>query len=151
LSNSSQKFVTPLLFTIRQSRLLLYLLIIIHSIAVVACFNNGLPWFYQFFALFLVIISAMFYGRDYKKFQPFVIRYNQAMGWQLAKMKNDDYQELQVLPTTILTAQFIVLHFQLQTGRKQSLVIMNDALDFKDYQYLLVGLKISGLSENKTD
>jgi len=151
LSNSSQKFVVPQLFTIKQSRLLLCLLLIIHGLAIIACFSNGLAWFYQLFALFWVIISAAFYGRDYKNFQPFVIRHNEAVGWQLAKTKNDDYQSIQILPTTVLTAQCIVLHFQLQTGKKQYVVIMNDALDSKDYHYLLVDLKISGLSKNDAD
>ncbi len=93
----------------------------------------------------MVIISAVFYGRNYQKFQPYDIRHNEVLGWQLAKIEND-YQNIMILPTTVLTVQFIVLHFQFQAGRKQALFIMKDALEKSDYQRLLVELKVSGLS-----
>lgn len=147
MPNSLPKSVVPQLFTIRQSRLRLHGLVIIHSLAAIASFSNGLPLLYKFFAVLSVISSAIFYGRDYKNFQPYYIRYNEAVGWQLAKTENN-YQVLNILPTTVLTAQIIVLHFRLQTGKKQSLVIVNDALETEDYRSLLVELKISGLANN---
>ena len=141
----SKKFVTPQLFKIKQSRLFLYLLLINHVLATIACFSNGLPSNYQLIALFVVIISAGFYWRDYKKFHPYVICHNEAVGWQLAKIEND-YQNIMILPTTVLTAQFIILHFRFKAGRKQALFIVNDALNTEDYRHLLVELKVSGLS-----
>ena len=140
-----KKFVTSQLFKIKQSRLFLYLLIINHTLATIACFSNGLAINYQLMTLFMVIMSASFYWRDYKNFQPYDIRHNEAVGWQLAKIEND-YQNIMVLPTTVLTAQFMVLHFRFQTGRKQALLIVNDALNTEDYRRLLVELKVSGLS-----
>jgi hypothetical protein len=141
----SKKLVIPQLFRIKQSGLFLYLLIINHTLAIIACFSNGLAIGYQLVALFIVIISAIFYWRDYKKFQPYDIRHNEALGWQLAKIEND-YQTISILPTTVLTAQFIVLHFQFQAGQKRAVLIVNDALEKQDYRRLLVELKVSGLS-----
>ena len=141
----SKKFVAPQLFKIKQSRLFLYLLLINHLLATFACFSNGLPSHYQLIALFIVIISASFYWQDYKKFQPYNIRHNETLGWQLAKIEND-YQNIIILPTTVLTAQFIILHFRFKMGRKQALLIVNDTLDKQDYRYLLVELKVSGLA-----
>lgn len=141
----SKKFVALQLFKIKQSRLFLYLLFINHGLATIACFSNGLPSHYQLIALFVVIISASFYWQDYKKFQPYDIRHNEAFGWQLAKIENN-YQNIIILQTTVLTAQFIVLHFRFHTGKKQTVLIVNDALEKQDYRRLLVELKVSGLS-----
>jgi hypothetical protein len=140
-----KKFVIPQLFKIKQSRLFLYLLLINHLLATFACFSNGLPINYQFIALFIVVISASFYWLDYKKFQSYTISHNKVSGWQLAKIENN-YQDIKILPTTVLTAQFIVLHFRFHTGKKQAVLIVNDALEKQDYRRLLVELKVSGLS-----
>jgi len=139
-----KKLVVPQLFRIKQSNLLLYLLFINHALATCACFSNGLAIGYQLVAVFMVIISASFYRRDYKNFQPYDICHNETLGWQLAKIEND-YQNIMILPTTVLTAQFMILHFQFQTGRKQALFIVKDALEKQDYRRLLVELKVSGL------
>jgi len=114
-------------------------------LATIACFSNGLAINYQLIALLTVIISANFYWQDYQKFQSYVICHNEAIGWQLAKIENN-YQNIMVLPTTVLTAQFIVLHFRFQRGRKQALLIVNDALNKQDYRRLLIELKTSRLS-----
>lgn len=132
-------------FKIKQSRLFLYFLFINHTLATIASFSNGLSRDYQLIALFTVIISACFSWRNYKNFQPYTIRYHEMTNWQLAKIEND-YQKIIVLPTTVLSTQFIILHFQLQTGRKQTLFIINDALTRQNYRCLLVELKVSGLS-----
>ena len=135
----------PQLFRIKQSRLFLYLLLINHALATIACFSNGLAINYQLAAFFIVIISVNVYWHNYKNFQPYNIRHNEALGWQLAKIKND-YQTIIILPTTVLTAQFIVLHFRFQTNKKQALLIVNDALEKQSYRHLLVELKVSALS-----
>lgn len=147
MPNLSKKSAIPQLFTLKQSRLLLYLLIITHSLAAIASLVNGLPLAYKLLALLSVISSAVFYWRDYKQFQPYHIRHSEASGWQLAKSKND-YQTMQILPTSVLTASLIVLHFRLKTRKKHSLVIIKDTLTMEAYRALLVDLKIFARQEN---
>ncbi|NOQ36019.1 MAG: hypothetical protein GQ569_08995 [Methylococcaceae bacterium] len=149
MPNLSKQSAPPLLFEIKQSPRLLYLLIITHALAVIASINNGLPWLYQLAALLIVMVSALFYWRDYHHFQSYQIRHSEAFGWQLAQTEND-YQTLQILPTTVLTAPLIVLHFRLQSRKTHSLLIINDALNTRDYRALLVGLKISGLQKSQS-
>jgi len=145
LQTLSKKLEVSQLFRIKQSNSLLYLLLINHALATIACFSNDLAIDYQLVAFFIVIISARFYWQDYHKFQSYDIRYNEAFGWQLAKSENN-YQNITILPTTVLTARFIVLHFRFQEGRKQAVLIVNDALEKQNYRHLLVELKVSSLS-----
>ena len=133
---------------IKQSRKLFYFLITVHILAVVACVNNGLAFFYQLFFLFIVIGSAFFYFHKFYHFKPYQIRYSELSGWQLAESAHD-FQTMQILPTSVLTAQLLVLHFRLKTRKQYSLLIFNDALNTQDYRTLLVDLKISGLQKDK--
>jgi hypothetical protein len=120
-------------------------LLVIHSLAFIASLSHGLSVVYKLIACVVVIISALFYWRQSQAFQAYTISYETINGWQWAKTTNH-YQPMTILPTTVLTAQVIVLHFRLSTGKKRSLVIVHDALGVQDYRRLLVNLKISKLS-----
>lgn len=102
--------------------------------------------------MFLAVVTGnlFFYLRHYyTQFQPYCIRYHEASTWSVA-ITGNEFQTLQILPSTVVTIWLIVLHFRLENGKFQSLLIFNDALSDKDYRGLVVTLKIAGLSEHNT-
>jgi hypothetical protein len=110
-----------------------------HFLAAVASLINGLFWYYQGMIFLAVLISLYRYLRDYWEFQAYQLRYSAAADWQLAG-QNSEFQTLQILPSSVITAWVTVLHFQI-ADKKQQLVIFKDALADKDYRALVVMLK----------
>ncbi|MDQ7090181.1 MAG: hypothetical protein Q9M50_05980 [Methylococcales bacterium] len=123
-------------------------MIFIHSLAAFASVYHDLSGAGKLLSFGGVILSGLFYYHDYKKFQPYYIRYSSKVKWQLAKTETN-FQTITILPTTVLTAQFIVLHFYLDGSKKQSLILVRDALKNTEFKILLVALKISGLTSAK--
>jgi toxin CptA len=127
---------------------LLRFLIITHSLAVFASLANALPWLYKLLSLAAVGLSLFISLRRYHyQFQPYCIRYNETSAWSIAMM-DDDFQPMQILPSSVITSWLIVLHFQLENGKHQQSVILNDALSEQDYRTLVVTLKIASLSQD---
>lgn len=144
----SKKSATAQLFSVNKSRLLIRWLIFTHTLAAFAGLANGLPWVYKIIAVLLVLCSLFIYLRRYHyQFQPYQLKYNEDASWSVA-FRNNEFQTVQLLPTSVITAWLIVLHFRLQSGKFQSLVIFNDALNSQNYRSLIVTLKIAGLNGN---
>lgn len=124
------------------------MLVITHGLAGFASLANGLPWLYKLAVFTFVGISFYSYlCRYYFQFQSYQIS-NNSVGWQLAVIA-DDFQTIQILPSSVITVWLIVLHFRLENGKFQSLVLLNDALESQDYRALVVALKIAGLCQEK--
>lgn len=82
--------------------------------------------------------------RYHRQFQPYQIRHTDHSIWQLATTA-DDFQTIEILPSSVITVWVIVLHFRIENGNCRSLAIINDALNDKDYRALAVALKITGI------
>jgi len=67
-------------------------------------------------------------------------------GWEFADFDNVFFQ-MQVMPSTVLTPYFLILHFQPHNHSKRTILICRDALIDDEYRKLLVILKISGLKK----
>lgn len=136
-------------FQINKSPLLIKLLVIIHSLAGFASLANGLILTYKLIALLTVGYSLFFYLRRYHfQFQTSRLRHNENSDWSIAMTKNGDFQDLEILPSSVVTSWLIVLHFRLENCKQHSLVIFNDALNNQDYRRLMVALKIAGLKQD---
>lgn len=123
------------------------MLIITHALAIFAGLANSLFWFYKLIALIVVGCSLFVYLRRYHyQFQPYQLKYNEDSVWSVA-ITDNDFQTMQILPSSVITTWLIVLHFRLENGKRQDLVILNDALNQQDYRSLAVSLKIAGLSQ----
>lgn len=125
---------------------MLRLLVIIHSLAAFASLANALPWIYKPIPLIAVGCSLFLYLRRYHlQFEPYHIKRNEDSVWYV-DYKSGDFQVMQILPSSVITSWLIVLHFRLEHhGKRHSLVILNDALNDKDYRTLAVILKIAEL------
>jgi hypothetical protein len=144
---SSKKSATAQRFRINKSPLLVHLLIIIHSLAVFACLANALPWFYKLMILAVVVSSLVLTLRRYHtQFKSYHIQHNETSVWQLASSENA-IETIKILPSSVVTCWVILLHFRLENDECHSLIILNDALNEKDYRALAVTLKIAGLCQ----
>ncbi len=118
------------------------MLILIHGLAGGASWVNALPVIVKLLILLAVSISLSGYLLHFcYQFQPYILSYTADLGWQLCK-KNNQLETVQVLPSTVITTELIVLHLQCQQQKTRRVVIFNDALSDKDYRALVVMLKI---------
>lgn len=143
----SKKSAAAQVFNINKSPLLLRLLVIIHSLAAVAGLANALPWLYKIITLIAVACSLLFYLRRYHlQFEPCSIKCHANSAWSVA-YQGGDFQTMQILLSSLVTTWLIVLHYRLENGKRDSLLILNDALSETDYRALAVALKIAELSQ----
>jgi len=134
------------LFEIHKSRRLLFLLLFLHSSAIVAGLSNGLAWFYKLFICVAIVISLWrCLQREWFNFQSYSLCYKKT-DWFI-NVAQGDSQLLQILPTTVVTTQLIVLHYQ--QLKKHQVLIFKDSLTAADYRTLQVLLKIT-YSVNRT-
>jgi hypothetical protein len=115
---------------------------------VIACIDNGLAVLYKLVALGCVSSSLWFYlSRYHLRSKPYQLSYNEQAQWWL--ITENTSQTLQILPSSVITTWLIVLHFRLENGQFQSLLIVKDALSTADYRTLVVTLKIAGLQDEQ--
>ncbi len=114
----------------------------IHALAAMAALHNSLPVIYQIVFFVTILISLFFYSRQMN--YPFSIRFTTSLGWEILNSENI-YQSVKILPTTVLTRFFSILHIEKLNERKQTMLILKDGMKQGDYRKLVIRLRISGL------
>jgi hypothetical protein len=138
----STKFVDSKTWLIGRSRQLRQWLIVIHSLASLANLSSGLEISYKLLILLLILYSLRCYLlKDKPPFKPEQLRYSSDEAWQLA-ITSADFQIMRILPSTVVTSAFIVLHARVGE-QKLHRVIFKDALTDNDYRALVSYLKIT--------
>jgi len=141
-----QKSDNLALFEVHRSRRLLFLLLFLHSSALIAGLSNSLAWFYKLFICIAVVISLWrCLQREWFNFQSYSLCCKKT-DWFI-NFAQGDSQPLQILPTTVVTTQVIVLHYKKK--KKHQVLIFKDSLTTADYRTLQVLLKIT-YSVNRT-
>ncbi len=131
-----KKLSTPFVAELKPSLKLQRLLIVIHVIALGACFANALP-------LQLKLITALLIGVNFKltfpplKIERRKISYTDKQGWQICD--GGEFLSVDILKSTVITTFFIFLHLR----DKPTILIANDALNEDAYRELIVRLKIT--------
>jgi len=139
----SKKFATAIKVTIKQSKHLNQVIVIIHVLAIISCMHNSLPLPDKLMLVVLVGINLYFNIAKYNtQFKAFSINYEDALGWQITDI-NQNFQAIQILPSSVITANLIVLHFLDHKQKSQQKIIFYDALNASDYRSLLVTLKLA--------
>lgn len=132
----SYKERTPFLAELKPSKNLQYLVMLTHGLAIAASFANTLPMLVKIIVVLCIFLHFKFtfpkFCQEHRK-----LKYSDKRGWELAD--GGDYEQVEVLPSTVLTTVFIFLHLRNRTA----LVIANDALSESDYRHLLVKLKMT--------
>lgn len=132
-----RKHEPPLLAELKQSRKLRQLLAIIHLLALGSSIANALPVIVKLVLLGGICIHFWFITNRFKD-KHYKIRHTEGLGWELAD--GNDVEAIEILTTTVITTFAIFLHFN-KNAKKQSLLILNDALSEHDYRRLIVRLK----------
>lgn len=61
-------------------------------------------------------------------------------------MAGADFSPIQILSSTVTTPLVIFLHYKKQLGKKQSMLIFNDAISPEAFRALTVELRINNLN-----
>lgn len=122
---------------LKPSKRLKQLLVIMHVLALAASIANALP-----IAIKLALSTGIFIHLRFMikrlKSERHEIKQSEALGWEISS--GNDFKSAQILNSTVITIFAIFLHFT-DNARKQSVLIVNDALTEDDYRRLIVRLK----------
>lgn len=140
--------LTTVVFIIRQSSLSIYGLTLLHVIAIIAAFYNGLYLIVRMGLIALIVASLIYYLKRELQFQPIFIRQGPINGWEIA-YSAEKYIAVEILPSTVVLSYFVILHFKTTDKSKQAILILKDALIDEEYRKLRVQLKILGLKNIK--
>ncbi len=135
-----KKTEPSLLLELKPSKRLEQLIIVIHALALGSSIANALPITVKLLLLSGICIHFHFMIKRLENEQ-YKIKHTEALGWEIAG--GNDFQPVQILNSTVITTFAIFLHFTDNT-RKQSVLIVTDALSENDYRRLIVRLKTAG-------
>jgi toxin CptA len=133
----AKKYQPPLQLELNDSKRLIMLMVLIHALALLASVMNSLPSILKC-VLLISLVSHCYFQLKKLKTTHQRIEHNET-GWRLA-MANS-FEEIQILPSTVISVFAIFLHFKVDNKPKQTLVIVSDALADEDYRCLIVRLK----------
>lgn len=111
-----------------------------YALALAASLANALPIAVKLVLLTGIGINLRFIIKQVKD-KHYLIKQSEGLGWELTD--GDDFKPIQILNSTVITRFAIFLHF-IDQAKKQSLLIVNDALSDDDYRRLIVRLKTAG-------
>jgi len=141
----SVKSEVPIWVEVKQSRYLLILIILTHSLAILSVLMP--PLFFGLKLLLIPLIFGSLYFQLYRykqEFYLFVLKHTTQFSWQL--LDKADFVEVQILGSSVISEWLIILHVQI--GKKQrSLLVFQDAVPAEIYRQLRVSLKITSLTE----
>jgi len=141
-----QKSEPLLLIEVQQSSALLVFLCLIHLSAILSIGLMSIVLTVKAFLLLGIIVSAYFYWwRYYNKFYCFSVKHSSESSWQLTSTDNDNFEDVAILKSTVITQSMIALHVKTNKGKKH-LLILADAVNEECFRQLHVRLKIYGLS-----
>lgn len=132
-----KKHEPSLLVELKPSQRLKQLLIIMHMLALASSIANALPIIVKLALLTGIYMHLQFIIKRLKN-EPYKIKHTEAWGWEVSS--GDDFKSIQILNSTVITLFAIFLHFN-NHEHKQSVLIVNDALNEDDYRRLIVKLK----------
>jgi len=145
----SQKCDPGLSLTIKTSNRLKVMVILFNIIALGAVIANAL-------ALAIKIsLSALICTHCWSTLRRLdavhhTIKHTEALGWEISE--GHDFVPIDILKSTVMTTFALFLQFKLvsqthswKSGRKKTLLVLNDALADEDYRRLIVKLKTTAI------
>jgi len=138
------RHLSPKVFIIKQSSLLCFSLSGMHLLAIVALYQNKLDFSARVVLVFIVLISLIRHLKREFQFQSVSIRISSEKRWQISFV-DSYFITIEILPSTVISPYFIILHFKQHQKPKQTLFILKDALVDDEFRRFVVQLKIAGL------
>jgi len=142
----SAKSEAPLWIAVKQSRYLLILIILTHSVAIICVLMLSSDFSLMLCLLIFVACSLFFQLYRYRQgFYLFILRHSAEFSWQL--LEKDKVLAAAILGSSVVSAWLIILHVQIDNKRR-SLLVFQDAVPAEIYRQLRVTLKITSLTEH---
>jgi xanthine/uracil/vitamin C permease (AzgA family) len=132
-----KKHEPPLSVELQPSRRLKQVLVTMHLLALASSIANALPVIVKL-ALAIGVGLHLYFVLTRLKSDQYAIKHSETSDWEIAS--DNDFKPIQILNSTVITLFAIFLHFN-KNAHKQSVLIVNDALNEDDYRRLIVRLK----------
>lgn len=139
----SKKSAPSQTFIIKPSSLLLKWLVLMHLLAILTTLICALSFSYQAIIIILILGSLWFYAQQGLKKHEIAIRYSSAFGWEIAVLEHNFFS-IEILPSTVITAYLIILHYKTHKKYTQTSLIIKDTLNEDEFRKLKVLLRITG-------
>lgn len=143
------KFEPGLLLTIKSSKRLKKMVVIVHTLALGASMVNALAFAIKISLLTLICIHCWLTVRRLNA-EHYTIKHTEALGWEVSE--GCDFASIEILKSTVITTHTLFLHFRhasqsqsWKPGYKKTLLVLNDALAEEDYRCLVVRLKTTAI------
>lgn len=117
---------------------------IIHILAVCSCLISTLPMTIKMVLLVGILLYLIYTLYLIANLTGFQLQYTSSRAWEAAF--NGVFSPIHILPSTVITPLVIFLHFKKQSGKKQSMLIFNDAISPEAFRKLTVELRINSLN-----
>jgi hypothetical protein len=130
---------------VKSSKILMFFICIIHVLAVYSCLLAAVPIVIKIVLPVGILLFLMLSLYQKSKLTGLKLQYSSSQAWQVA-MVGADYSQIQILPSTVITSLVIFLHYKKQSGKKQSMLIFNDAVSPEAFRKLTVELRINNLN-----
>jgi len=141
----TDKYQAALLLTLKPSKRIKKMVIIIHILALGASIANTLVFAIKISLFVLIGIHCWLAVRRLNT-EHYTIKHTDAFGWEV--LDGQDFASIEILKSTVITTFALFLHFKhksqaqsWKSGHKKTLLVLNDALTAEDYRYLIVKLK----------
>jgi len=141
LKNQSQSFQIE----VKSSTIQIVFICIIHVLAVYSCLIATIPIVIKLVLPVGVVVHLIFSLRQNAKITGLKLQYSSSQAWQVA-MTGSDFSPIEILSSTVTMPMVIFLHYKKQSGKKQSMLIFNDAISPEAFRKLTVELRINSLN-----
>jgi hypothetical protein len=139
------KSESSLLLTIKPSKRLKKMVIVVHSLALAASMANALTIAIKI-SLFAIISFHLWFAVRRLNAEKYTIKHTDAFDWEISE--GHDFYSIKILKSTVITTFVLFLHYKLspgtgypKQGAKKTLLVLKDSLAEDDYRYLIVKLK----------
>lgn len=101
-------------FLVKPSKCLDYCLVVVHVLAICACFANALPIMVQDLLTFALVVHGYCLLKQCRRDCP-RFRFTDAQGWEMAE--SGRFVPVHILPDTVLSTFALFLHIEIQGNR----------------------------------
>jgi hypothetical protein len=145
----ADKYQTTLLLTLKPSKRIKKMVIIIHILALCASLANTLDFAIKI-SLFALIGIHYWLAVRRLNAEHYTIKHTEAFGWEVSE--GCDFASVEILKSTVITTFALFLHFKhgvqarsWMHGPEKTRLVLNDMLTEEDYRCLIVKLKTTAI------
>lgn len=141
----SKKYQPALLLTLKPSKRLKQIVVVVHILALGACIANILAIAVKIGLVAIICLHLWLAVRRLNAEQP-TIKYTETFDWEISE--GHDFVPIEILKSTVITTCVLFLHFKQRSrngfrkpGAKKTVLVLKDMLTEDDYRSLTVKLK----------